>query len=257
MKNPFKYLILLLFIYASAVWAGQGCDNQPVSPEAFKKGMSLAVKLRAALEASGQQTVILARAGQDLSKQGLRWSHAGMAYRENGAWTVLHKLNDCGTDHATLFKQGLANFFMDSPYEYRVLILTLKPEVSARLLAQVPYAKSVDQPAYSLLAYPFSMEYQNSNGWLLEFSALAISDQATAGRALAQGFLRDTHYKGSTIEVSAADRIGGSLFKANVHFTDHPLSKRLKGNYEAVTVESIQSWLQKNGWLAASQELRL
>ena len=72
-----------------------------------EQGLGLAQATLQALDASGAEVVLLARAGQDLSKYGLRWSHLGFAYRQDGVWRVLHKLNHCGTDESALYRQGL------------------------------------------------------------------------------------------------------------------------------------------------------
>ncbi len=47
------------------------------------------------------------------------------------------------------------------------------------------------------------------------------------------------------IEVDPLSRLGASVFRANVSFTEHPLSQRLKGRYQVVTVESVQAFLQQ------------
>ena len=44
--------------------------------------MALALATERALDASGADVVVLARAGQDLSAYGLRYSHLGFAYRD-------------------------------------------------------------------------------------------------------------------------------------------------------------------------------
>jgi hypothetical protein len=42
--------------------------------------------------------VLIGRVGSDLSEHGLRYSHAGYAWRDNpkGRWLVTHLLNRCG-----------------------------------------------------------------------------------------------------------------------------------------------------------------
>jgi hypothetical protein len=44
--------------------------------------MELAERTARRLDASGAQVVVLARAGQDLGRYGLSWSHMGFAYRD-------------------------------------------------------------------------------------------------------------------------------------------------------------------------------
>jgi hypothetical protein len=60
----------------------------------------------------GSRVLLIARAGQDLSKYGLRYSHLGIAYRDDaalggrGAWRVVHKLNQCGSSRSDAVPPG-------------------------------------------------------------------------------------------------------------------------------------------------------
>lgn len=167
----------------------------------------------------------------------IRWRLA--AGDAAGGWSVLHALNHCGRDSSGLFAQGLANFFLDAPHEYRALVLIPAADLQQRLLAQVARDRGlpVHQPRYSLLAYPFALEYQNSNQWLLEFLVAAESGGAVVDRKAAQRQLRRNRYRPDHIEVGPMERIGASLFEANVAFLDHALRERLSGRYSVVTVE--------------------
>ena len=196
-----------------------------------------------------------------MTKYGLRYTHAAVVYRDpdSGTWTVLHKLNHCGREDADLFAQGLANFFLDDPWEYRALILVPTPALQAGLLTQVKRdgGLSVHQPRYSLLAYPFAPDYQNSNGWLLEFVELAQSGGMTLGRQAIQESLQQNGYRPDRIEVGPLERVGASLFRANVAFFDHPLGERLSGRYSVVTVESIVRYLGQQQRIETLDEISL
>ena len=58
-----------------AAHAGRSCEARPLTPVTMERGLSLAERTVSALEASGAKVVVLARAGQDLSKYGVRYSH--------------------------------------------------------------------------------------------------------------------------------------------------------------------------------------
>jgi hypothetical protein len=162
---------------------------------------------------------------------------------------VLHKLNHCGRGDSDLFAQGLGNFFLEDPWEYRALVLVPDTDLQADLLTQVARdeGRAVHQPRYSLLAYPFATDFQNSNGWLLEFIELARSHGTLLGRRSIQASLRQNGYGPDRIEVGPFERVGAGLFKANVAFLDHPLGERLSGRYSVVTVESIVRYLGSRG----------
>jgi hypothetical protein len=87
-----------------------------------------------ALDATGAQVVVLARSGQDLSKYRLRWSHLGLAYRDGGGWKVVHKLNQCGSARADLYRQGLGEFFLDDPHEFAAAFSVLSAEAQQKLI---------------------------------------------------------------------------------------------------------------------------
>ena len=81
------------------------------------------------------RVALLARAGQDLSRHGIRWSHLGLAYKNDaGVWRVVHKLNRCGTDQASVWRQGLGEFFLDDPWRFEAAWMAPPPQWQARLL---------------------------------------------------------------------------------------------------------------------------
>src|SRR5690242_11033972 len=89
-------------LVAPQAQAGRSCEERKPSLQSLARGLDLAQKTQEALEASGAQVVVLARAGQDLTKYKLHYSHLGFAYRRldpqgQPVWRVVHKLNQCAT----------------------------------------------------------------------------------------------------------------------------------------------------------------
>lgn len=252
--------VLLLLQLTSAV-AGQQCTEKKPTLDSMHRALSLATRVQERLDVQAPEAAILARVGSDVSAYGLRYTHAALVYRRDGSqpWTVVHKLNDCGADTAKIYTQGLGNFFLDDPFEYRALILFPRPELARKLVEQLrrDQGLSVHEPRYSLLAYPFGLEYQNSNQWLLEYLAVADSSGTALGRKAAIKRLKQTGYEPDEIPVGPLERVGASLFKANVAFFDHPLGERLSGHYSVVTVESLVRYLQTVGQVRAVEEIAL
>src|SRR5690606_27296697 len=115
-------LALALLAGAPAAQAGRSCETRKLTPQALEKGLDLAARTVAALDASGAQVVVLGRAGQDLRKYGQHYSHVGLAYRaEGGQWRVVHKLNQCGTASASVYRQGLGDFFLDDLWRHEAV----------------------------------------------------------------------------------------------------------------------------------------
>lgn len=261
MQTVIRLLLVLIVSCAvvPAAPAGQTCTEKPLTPAAMSQALSLAQEVQATLDEQGARVAILGRVGSDVSKYGLRYTHAGVAYKAGShqPWTVLHKLNHCGSDTADLYRQGLMNFFLDDPYEYRALVLTPTSALQAQLLraAEDGSGLSVNGSRYSLLAYPFALDYQNSNGWLLEFLAVASADVPVIGRSAAQAWLKRSGYRPDRIDISPTERLGAALFKANVAFFDHPTKERLSGRYSIVTVESIARYLGEQRMIVNVKEL--
>lgn len=252
----------LLAAAALTAQAGRSCEQRPPTAQAVGRAMQLAERTAARLTQSGASVVVIARAGQSLSEYGIRYSHLGLAYREgDGAtpvWRVVHKLNQCGSARASLYRQGLGEFFLDDLWEYEAAVVVLAPATQARLRAVLADNASVarlDTPAYSMVAYPWSDRYQQSNQWALETLALA-EDPAAATRERAQAWLRLHGYEPTTLHLSAFKRLGARIAGANVAFDDHPNEKRFADRIETVTVDSVFRWLERDGLGAAPQVIR-
>ena len=249
-------------LVATAAMAGRSCEARPPTALAVTRAMDLAERTATRLTQSGADVVVIARAGQNLSEYGIRYSHLGFAYREGegrtAVWRVVHKLNECGTAHASLYRQGLGEFFLDDLWQYEAAVVVPAPRTQAHLRALLVDNAAVarlDTPAYSVVAYPWSSRYQQSNQWAIETLALA-EDPAAATRERAQAWLRLHGYEPTTLHLSAFKRLGARMTRANVAFDDHPNEKRFSDRIETVTVDSVFRWLERDGLGGAVQVIR-
>ena len=165
MKPLTPWLACLLMtaslLLAPAASAGRSCDAKKPSLQTIERGLTLAAKTLEALNASGDKVVVLARAGQDLGKYGVRYSHLGLAWQQpdgqgGTAWRVLHKRNECGTADAALYRQGLGQFFLDDLWRFEAAWLAPTPEVQTRLLALLhdpARSISLHHKPYSIVSY--------------------------------------------------------------------------------------------------------
>jgi hypothetical protein len=259
---------LLALLAASPAHAGRSCEARPLQVWTIERSLTLAERTFNALDASGAQVVVLARAGQDLSKYGLRWSHLGFAYKapargaeanERGyVWRVLHKLNHCGTQEAALYRQGLGDFFLDDLWRLEAAWVVPTREVQLRLHALLldgRRAKALHHKPYSLVSYPWSRKYQQSNQWAIETLAAAM-EPSVYSRERAQEWLRYQGYQPTALTIGPFTRLGGRMGSANVAFDDHPSEKRYSDRIETVTVDSVFAWLQRAGLAGAPLVLR-
>lgn len=240
--------------------AGRSCETKPPEASRIEKGLTLAERTQTALNLSGAKVVMLARAGQDLSKYGLRYSHLGWAYKTaNGPWWVVHKLNGCGTADASVYRQGLGEFFLDDPYRFETAWVVPTVELQEKLLALLQDSTRVSamhSKPYSVVSYAWATKYQQSNQWALETLAVAM-DGNIRSREQAQAWLKYKNYQPSVLKISPLTRLGGRISAANIAFDDHPNEKRFADQIETVTVDSMFNWMVGANFGAAPVMLRL
>ncbi len=246
-----------------AAHAGRSCEDKPPAVDAIARSMALAERAAKALDQSGAQVVVIARMGQNLSEYNIRYSHLGLAYRDGTTWRIVHKLNQCGSAHAAVYRQGLGEFFLDDLYQYEAAVVIPKPDVQAKLLPMLKDNARLAQlntPAYSMVAYPWATTYQQSNQWAIETFAMtqepAAQTRLLYTRADAQAWLQLQGYQPTTLHISALKRLGGRMTAANIAFDDHPNEKRFSDRIETVTVDSVFAWLNRSGLGGPVQVIR-
>lgn len=259
---------LVFCLSPMAAFAGRTCEAKKTTPQSIEKGLALAEKTLTALNASGDKVVILARAGQDLSKYGLRYSHLGLAYQTpdgigGKTWHVLHKLNDCGTSSSAIYRQGLGEFFLDDLWRFEATWIAPAPEAQTRLLTiiQSPtQAIQMHHKPYSIVSYVWGTKYQQSNQWAMETLASAMepsivqsSYSVSDARVKAQAWLQFKGYQPTTLRIDSLTRLGGRISSANVAFDDHPSEKRFSDRIETVTVDSVFQWFNRSALSAPSK----
>ena len=248
MKHIFAAMLLATAVNAHA---GQNCEPKPLTVDEVQRSLDLAQRSMQVLDASGAQVAIIARAGQNLSQYGLRYSHVGLAWRDHpaGRWVVVQLLNDCGTADSALFNDGLGNFFLGGLYQYKAELILPSPEVQQRLV-QVLASRTpqrLHQPKYSMLAYAWSTRYQNSNQWVLEtLAAASAAPGKVETRAEAQQWLNQAGFQPVGVDIGLGARLGARLFRANVAFDDHPTGPRLRGHFDTVTVDGIEQFVRSH-----------
>ena len=241
-------LCAIALFSTSASFAGRPCEAPSYDAHKVMQALELAQKTNLRLIDSKADIALIARVGQDLSKYHLRYSHLGLAKREmDGRWSVIHELNDCGTANSGLFDEGLGNFFLDDMFAFETLILIPKPELQSKLrtILENGKAKALHDSHYNMLAYPFSVRYQNSNQWALEVLAAAMAQGININnRQQAQAWLTSADYHPDVLHIDTLTRLGARMFRANVSFDDHPFDRRMSGLIDTVTVESIVRFME-------------
>jgi hypothetical protein len=238
--------LLVASLIATGALAGQSCEPRRPAAAEVRAGLELAYKVHRHLEASGASVAVIGRVGRDLSEHGLRYSHVGLALRSEPErrWTVLHLLNHCGRADSDLYEQGLGNFFLDDLFRFEAVVLLPSPELQSRVLVALAggAARRVHQPAYSLIAHPYSARYQNSNQWLLELVASALAGEPFS-RGQAHAHLARMGFRPSALHLPPLKRLGARLFSVNVQFDDHAWEEWSSSRYQVVSAESVLAFL--------------
>lgn len=255
-------VLCALVLFPLKAHAGRSCEQRQADPAAMVRALELATRASQALDTSGARLVLLARAGQDLSKYGLRWSHLGIAYKtDDGEWRVVHKLNQCATAVAGLYRQGLGEFFMDDPWRYEAAWVVPTPAVQTQMLAAMkePDARvgRLHVAPYSLVSYAWGHTYQQSNQWVAETLAAAMEPGTIRTREQAQAWLQFKGYEPTTLRLGPLARLGGRISAANIAFDDHPNEKRFSDRIETVTVDSLFDWMSRANLGASPVVLKL
>lgn len=244
----FKKIGIVCFsFFLGLAYAGQSCQNK-VNPAVYQIAAKQAVSLNRTLNATQSNVVLVARVGGDLSKYGVNFTHVGFAvknFKHRKGWTVIHLLNQCGTAYSDIHAQGLMNFFLDDLFKMDYQVITLSPDLQNALYKNLnsSLVNKIHEQRYNMLAYPFSVKYQNSNQWILEM--IEASKHQLTDRAKTQMALNRDGYIPYMIRVQGFSRIGASLFKNNVKFDDHPVEEQRKNQFSTITVDSIIQFLKR------------
>ncbi len=182
------------------------------------------------LDRSGARVALIARSGVDLSRFGLRYSHAGVILKasDNSRWSVRQLYYACDEQRPRLYDQGLSGFLFgtdDPTVGYVSIVLPYGTEAATleRAALDKPLALRLLAASYSANAYPFSLSYQNCNQWVAELLATAWGalDDTPDLRERAQHWLAQSGYEPTAIDVGSW-LMAAAPFVPFVHLDDHP-----------------------------------
>jgi hypothetical protein len=202
LRRHLAALCLLLAGAAQASTSARLCGSQATrSATQQDRVLQVAQLLRETLAAQGQPAALLARAGTNLKRFGVRYTHAAVSLQNNplAPFAVRQLYFDCDEGRSRVFDQGLSGFLLgaDDPERGFVSLLLLPPD-AAQALAQTALsddtARALLAGQYVANAHPADLLRQNCNQWLAELLALAWGEAASATREQAQAQLANWHY---------------------------------------------------------------
>ena len=75
-------------------------------------------------------------------------------------------------------------------------------------------------------------------------------------RGTARDWLRRQDYRPTTLRIDAMTRLGARVGTAHIAFDDHPFNRRMAGQIDTVTVDSVFAWMERAGLGGAPLRLR-
>jgi hypothetical protein len=248
-------LAALAFCAGGSAWAGipTFCERaKEVSAADQDRVLRFAGIVKRELERSGSRVALVSRAGTDLSRFGLLYSHAGIALRDNPAspWAVRQLYYACDESRPRLFDQGMAGFALgaETPASGH-MSLVFMPDDDSALLEKTALDKSLALSLlagqYSANAYAFATRYQNCNQWVAELLASAWGrlDGLAAPREQAQAWLRTQGYVAGPVKVPGHAMMFAGQFVPLLHMNDHPVEDIHALALQVSVPESIEAFV--------------
>jgi hypothetical protein len=248
-------LAALALCAGGSAWAGipTFCERtKEVSAADQDRVLRFAGVVKRELERSGSRVALVSRAGTDLSRFGLLYSHAGIALQDNPAspWAVRQLYYACDESRPRLFDQGVAGFALgaETPASGHMSLVFLPEEDGAlleRSALDKPLALSLLAGQYSANAYAFSTRYQNCNQWVAELLASAWGrlDGLAAPREQAQSWLRAQGYAAGPVKVPGHAMMFAGQFVPLLHMNDHPVEDIHALALQVSVPESIEAFV--------------
>jgi len=244
----------------------RACDPPDTLDAAQKdKLFRFGAVIKAELDKSGQRVALVARSGLDLARFGVRYSHAGFSLQASpdASWAVRQLYYACDEQQPRIFDQGMLAFVlgMNEPNIGYVSALLL-PEPAAAQIEQAVLDKRLALQllgaTYSANAYPFSLQYQNCNQWVVEVLAAARGrlheadapegtlrgSHPSSLRSRAQAWLQAQGYAPSVIDVGWRPLMWATAFVPWLHNDDHPAEDQANKLYRVSMPAAIDAFMQ-------------
>lgn len=230
------------------------CDRaRDLSAPEQDRLLRFAAVVREELAAGDGSVALVSRSGLDLSRFGIRYSHAALAWRaDSGVWSARQLYYACDEGRPRIFDQGLAGFAMgtDDPALGYISLLRVPadavPELRAALL-DTPRVLHLLAGQYSANAYAYGLRYQNCNQWLVEMLAVAWGDMADSRdlRERAQRWLRAESYAPEPVDVGSRLLMLATRFIPLLNLDDHPEADRAAMKLQVSLPASIETLMRR------------
>ncbi len=208
------------------------------------------------LAAKGARVAMVFRAGRmrDQLPEGIAYTHGAFwVYRDiktaDGGtikgYAVYNLYAGNGTDWSKIESRLVQDFPLDFTRGSTVddmAVIIPSPEMQRRILAVIdsPTYQAVHNPAYSLVANPWSRKYQNCNNFMLNVIGAAIWQTDDPLQITAN---LKAHYEPTVVKTNAVMRLFGPIADQRLRTDDQD------GTVRTATYESMAEFMRENNLL--------
>ena len=240
---------------AAAVPASaQDCSVRAISQHlSAEQAAAFSKQVERDLAAKGARVAMVFRAGRmrDQLPEGIAYTHGAFwVYRDiktaDGGtvkgYAVYNLYAGNGTDWSKIESRLVQDFPLDFTRGSTVddmAVIIPSPEMQRRILAVIdsPTYQAVHNPAYSLVANPWSRKYQNCNNFMLNVIGAAIWQTDDPLQITAN---LKAHYQPTVVKTNAVVRLFGPIADQRLRTDDQD------GTVRTATYESMAEFMREN-----------
>lgn len=244
------------FAVATAALPAMAQDSSAhvVAPHfTVEQAAAFSKQMERSLAAKGARVAMVFRAGRgrDQLPEGISYTHGAFwVYRTirtaDGGSLSGYAVYNLYAGDGKAWSKIESRLVQDYPLDFTrgstvndMAVIIPSPEMQRRLLAVIDsptYAK-VHNPAYSLVANPWSRKYQNCNNFMLNVLGAAIWETDDPDRITAD---LKAHYKPTIVKANAVMRLFGPIADQRLRTDDQ------KGPIRTATYESLAVFMAQN-----------
>lgn len=247
-------IMSVCFFLCSSAFAGSSQTGGEIyfKPEDIIK---FSKKVEKTMAAKGARAAIIARVGRprDQLPEGIGFTHTAIAVYSQITMADGRKLP--GYAIYNLYQRekepNISDLVVDYPVDFfsgvQVLeagLIIPSPDLQQKLIETIasPAYKKVHNPKYSVIANPFTLDYQNCTEHTLDVIVSAIYNTDDIRKIKAN---EKAYFKPQPVQINPVKLALGTMFVADVTTSDHP------GDTVTATFETIGNFLTK--YKAASE----
>ena len=241
MRAVLVFLVACTFSLPEAEGSSRNDGERHFKPEEIVKFSKKVEKTLAAKEA---RVAILARVGRPREKlpKGMSYTHTALAVysritttdgRQIPGYAIYNLYQKNNEPSVSELVQDYPVDFFAEVEELEAAVIIPSPELQMRLLEVIssPTFKKLHNPKYSVIANPYTTDYQNCTEHVLDVTMAAIYQTDDLQRIKAN---EKAYFKAQRVNVNPVKLAFGSMVSADVTTSDHP-----PGGVETATFETI------------------